>query len=345
MAKAKKPRKADRKLSRRAPARASKAARAKAPARVGRRPEPQGSPLVVLTRNPAVAKAVKGVAPEAAVLTSPSMLDKAITTGARVAWIDVDLPGGENCYELLRMLRMRSKVRLALLHPKASRLDASLLALARFAGADCVLGSPPSPKEMREFLQPRRTNGEETLATNRDAALSGAAGERILHDLANPHDPALLDVISDPETRLYSSSYGAYALDVEFKRASRFAMPLSVAIVGFEGEASTQVLLEIAAIFLNEIRDTDMLARFGINSFLFVMPNTLGDGARVMLERIAKSVSTRRLKDIVGDPVQLCSGVATLSMPSQESRDDLFQRAQRAFEKARAQSKPAVVAS
>jgi GGDEF domain-containing protein len=236
---------------------------------------------------------------------------------------------------------------MALLRPGAERLDASLLALARFAGAELVLTSPPKAKDLTAFLRPRESMVLDDAALSRrvqDAARGGSFQDRVLRDLANPNDPAFLDAVCDPETRLYSSSFGAHAFDLEFKRSQRFALPLSIAIVGFEGEASREVLLELASIFLNEIRDTDMLARFDVNTFFFVLPNTLPDGARVMLERIAASVKERRLRDLVGDPIELASGVAAATLTGTETREELFARAQRACEKARAQSIAAVVA-
>ncbi|MFN0205200.1 MAG: GGDEF domain-containing protein [Planctomycetota bacterium] len=305
----------------------------------------QGAAILVVTTNPLVAKAVTSATRAAAVLATTDSIDGAVATGARVAFIDYNISGSENCYELLRRLRLSTRLRLVLLHPNAKRMDASQLALARFAGAEVVLSSPPKTTEVKALLKPRESRAfAEMLTTDSDAALSGSAEDRILRDLANPDDPALLDAICDPETRLHSSSFGAYSLDLEFKRAQRFATPLCIAIVGFDGEASSQTLLEIAAIFLNEIRDTDMLARFGVNSFLFVLPNTLANGAQGMLERISESVTERGLRDVVNDPIQLCSGIATLSFPSNGSRAELFERAYNAFEQARSASKATVVA-
>ncbi|MBI3820701.1 MAG: diguanylate cyclase [Planctomycetes bacterium] len=310
----------------------------------------QGAPVVVVTSNSTFARAIERVVHDVAVLKDPRGIDSAVATGARVAFVDSELPEGANCYEFLRRLRVRTSLRIALCHPNAKKLDASIHALARFAGAETVLSSPPSPAELKSFMKPPASGLIDPIlgASGQDAARSASTErrasfeKRILHDISNPHDPALLDAICDPETRLYSSVYGAFAYDLEVKRAQRFAFPLSIAIVGFDGEASTEVLLEIAGIFLNEIRDTDTLARFSINSFFFVLPNTLADGACAMLERIAKSVAKRKLRDLVGDLIQLNSGVAGLAIPSNETRDVLFQRAFRAFEKARVELRPAV---
>lgn len=306
----------------------------------------QGAPVVVLSTNPAVARAFTNAVKDVAILKNIAAIDDAVATGARIVFIDHELPGEENCYEFLRKLRVRSALRLVLLHPDGKEIETSLHALARFAGAEAVLSSPPTPAEIKSVLKPRASRSfDENLISvgEQDAARTGSFEARVLQDITNPHDPTLLDAICDPETRLYSSAYGSFAYDLEFKRAQRFALPLSIAIVGFDGEAATETLLEIASIFLNEIRDTDTLARFNINSFFFVLPNTLADGARALLERIASSVTERGLRDLVGDKIQLNSGVCGLSLPSNESRDELFARAHKAYQKARAEMRTAVV--
>ena len=309
-------------------------------------PAKQGASVFVITKDPAVAKAVRSAAKDAAVIEDFAAAAAAAATGARVGLVDAAFPA-ENAYEILRKLRTRTPLRMALLHPDAKKMDSGLLALARFAGAETILSLPPTAAELNALLKPRKSvdlSDSALLEKEHDAARSGSFQARVLRDVLNPSDPALLDAICDPETRLFSSAYGAHAFDWEYKRSQRFGLPLTIAIVGFEGEASREVLLELAAIFLNEIRDTDMLARFDVNTFFFVMPNTLAEGSRAMLERIAKSVTKRGLLDIVGDPVQLASGVAGMTMPASDHRSELFARAKKAFERARAESVAAIVA-
>ncbi len=310
------------------------------------RPVDQGAPVVVLTTDTILRITVKSTVPGASAVESEAKLDESIATGARLVLVDANYAPA-NPYEVMRRLRMRSRVRIALLHPHASSLDSGLQALVRFAGAETVLQLPVEPDQIKALLRPKTNLGatDDLLASREpDAARSDSFKARVLRQIAHPHDPALLEAIADPETRLYSSSYGAFAFDVEFKRATRFGLPLSIALVGFEGECATPALLDLAGIFLNEIRDTDTLARFGVNTFLFILPNTLPDGAKIMLERIAASVVKRKLRDVVGDPLVLTGGLSTAALQSEERREQLFARVQRAFDKARDKSLPAVVA-
>jgi len=309
------------------------------------RPE-QGAIAAVLTSDAATARAVAAAIPGAAWVRTEAALLSEVTTGARIVLIDAGCDGA-NAYEVLRRLRPRSRGRFALLHSAGPKAEPAIQALARFAGAEAVLSLPPKAAELKKFAKPAATleSPDQLLAAREEkAASSEAFSQRVLSEVSHPHDPELLAAISDPETRLHSSSYGAFAFDLEFKRAQRFGMPFSIAVVGFEGEAKTETLLELAGIFLNEIRDTDTLARFSVNQFLFLLPNTLVEGARAMLERIAASVKKRGLRDVVGDPILLAGGVAGADTMGSESREQLYARVARAFEKARDGSLAAVVA-
>lgn len=307
----------------------------------------QGAAVFILTKDPAVGRVALAVAKGAVVVRTLDEAVRAIATGARAGLVDGGVGAEGAAYETLRKIRVRSPIRLALLHPEGPRVDPAVHALARFAGAESILTSPPKRAELTAFLKPKGTSPldeEALLQREQDAARGGVFEDRVLHDLKSPNDPAFLDAVCDPETRLYSSSYAAHAFDLEYKRAQRFALPLSIAIVGFEGEASREVLLDLAGIFLNEIRDTDMLARFDVNTFFFVLPNTLPEGARAMLERIAARVTQRGLRDLVGDPIELASGVAAADLGGKETREAFFLRARRACEVARSKSVAAVIA-
>lgn len=306
----------------------------------------QGAVVVVATTDAALFRAVARESKGAAQASTAAALQSALATGARAVLIDARF-GSESAYELIRRLRPGSRARFALLRPgSGSFAGTPALAIAKFAGAETVMSIPPRAKELRAFLAgPGESAPSDRILAEKEsgAAASETFRERVLRDLAEPHDPALLAAISDPETRLFSSAYGAFAFDQDFKRAARFGLPLSIALVGFEGEASTETLLDLAGLFLNEVRDTDTLARFGVSTFLFILPNTLVEGARAMMERLADGVRKRGLRDLVDDPLVLTGGAACAVVQG-ESRQQLFERAERAFQRARNESLAAVVA-
>src|SRR5262249_61022631 len=118
-----------------------------------------------------------------------------------------------------------------------------------------------------------------------------------------------IDALTDPEPRFYNYDYLAYKLDEEFKRARRFEQPLSCVMLGFEGQVEEAVLARLSSIFLNAARDTDVLGRFDLSSFLFLLPNTGPDGAAVMARRIREAAEAENLRDLGGDRLALAVGL------------------------------------
>jgi GGDEF domain-containing protein len=106
-------------------------------------------------------------------------------------------------------------------------------------------------------------------------------------------------------------------------------------MLGFEGEASEQVLRELAGIILSASRDTDVLGRFDASSFLFLLPGTGPDGAQVMAHRVEEAARERGLTDLVGDPLQIAVGISSHPHPEIQRREDLYGRARQAFLEAR----------
>jgi hypothetical protein len=69
------------------------------------------------------------------------------------------------------------------------------------------------------------------------------------------------------------------------------------------------VLRELAGIFLETSRDTDILGRFDESSFLFFLPNTPKEGARSCAAR-GRDGAARGLVDLVGDKLVISCGIS-----------------------------------
>lgn len=90
--------------------------------------------------------------------------------------------------------------------------------------------------------------------------------------------------IRDPLTGVFSRSSGEEVLELQFTIASRSGAMLSVAFIDldhfksindqFGHEAGDQVLLGMTGIVSHNLRRGDMLARWGGEEFLLIMPNT-----------------------------------------------------------------------
>ncbi|MBK9383504.1 MAG: diguanylate cyclase [Planctomycetes bacterium] len=247
--------------------------------------------------------------------------------------LDEALPGG-NAFALCRKLRTSGKHRIAMLLRSEAALSGPI---ATFCGAGLALAYPQGLDDLMSEIA-----GESTAVPLDELLRRGESGGEdairagVLKDLESlSSGGGLLDAITDPETKLFNYPFLLFKLDEEFKRSARFKFPLSCVVFGFEGEASESVLLELAGIFLNESRDTDVLGRFDLNSFLFLLPNTGPDGARAMAQRVHAAASQRPLRDLAGDRLQISVGVSTAPSEQIQKREHLFEQARRAFLAAR----------
>jgi diguanylate cyclase (GGDEF)-like protein len=234
---------------------------------------------------------------------------------------------GENAYEACRRLTGKTRC-LTYVVVEANNSFAS--AIARFCGATGTLELPLTGSALRAALEssmPERERPEE----RREQGRASEAPAALFADLTGARDDGIVAAVTDSETGLFNYAFLGFKLDEEFKRAKRFGQPLACVMLGFEGQASVDVLRELAGVFLCASRDTDVLGRFDESSFLFLLPGTGQDGAQVMARRVEELASERGLRDLVGDPLSIAVGIASAPHPDVARKEDLFARARAAF--------------
>ena len=275
-----------------------------------------------------------------------SVDDMVAGSGAPGDVILIDVHAGpENAFESLRRMTGTSRARLFLIGDGGGN-DSVSQPIAVFCGAAKVLNRPLDADSLR-----RAVVGEEkkpaaiAVTDNRGEGTEHGLPETMLQDLAGGSTQTILKALVDPETGLFNYEFLNFKLDEEFKRARRFGMPLSCVMLGFEGQATEDVLRQLAGTFLETSRDTDVLGRFDESSFLFFLPNTGPDGADVMAQRIKGLANERGLTDIVGDPLEIAAGISFYPHVDIGRREDLFGRAREAFFKARSEGAGQVIAS
>jgi len=102
--------------------------------------------------------------------------------------------------------------------------------------------------------------------------------------------------IRDKLTDCYSRASGVEMLDIQFTLASRSKAPLSIAFVDLDNfksvndsyghDAGDQVLINAARNIRSTLRTGDMLARWGGEEFILIMPNTRCHDAAYAIERL-----------------------------------------------------------
>lgn len=153
--------------------------------------------------------------------------------------------------------------------------------------------------------------------------------------------------ISDPLTGLANIHYFRKTLQMELKRAERYKVPFSVAMVDLDnfkpindtyGHAQGDaVLTRLATVFHEHLRvDVDLPGRYGGDEFVLLLPNTPKEGAFVVMSRILQlfreiSFTHRTLGSF---SVTLSIGIA--SFPEQgESSADILAHADQALYQAK----------
>jgi len=238
-----------------------------------------------------------------------------------------------NVYENCRRLTGNTRCRTYVVVEHDNRLAEPI---ARFCGATGVLNRPLVPSRLREALAPTSTPPAALPREHRGVQEETTTfPEKLLTDLAGEPGQSLVSALTDPDTGLFNYAFLEYKLDEEYKRARRFGDPLACVMLGFEGQVEEDVLRELAGIFLETSRDTDVLGRFDESSFLFLLPNTGPDGATVMARRVGDLAHKRGLRDLVGDPLVISVGIANAPAADVKRREDLFSKARNAFVSAR----------
>jgi diguanylate cyclase (GGDEF)-like protein len=148
--------------------------------------------------------------------------------------------------------------------------------------------------------------------------------------------------VTDDLTRLYNSRYLNNVLRRETKRASRSGRPLSLLFIDLDGFKSindshghlcgSRALVEAAAVIRGSARETDIVARFGGDEFALVLPDTGGEGAFAVGERIRERLAAHRFLMREGLSLHLTASVGVATLPDvAASAEELVQAADSAM--------------
>jgi diguanylate cyclase (GGDEF)-like protein len=147
--------------------------------------------------------------------------------------------------------------------------------------------------------------------------------------------------ITDGLTGVYNYRYLRSALDQEVARARRFREEFSVIMLDVDHLKEyndvhghlhgSEVLRRLASVVLGELRATDMLAKYGGDEFVIILPQTRREGARVLAERIRAAVSSHAFPgEEHGRKITTSMGIAQFPDDGELARD-LLEAADRAL--------------
>ena len=131
--------------------------------------------------------------------------------------------------------------------------------------------------------------------------------------------------VTDPLTGVWNYRYLQMALDREVERATRFSRPLSVLMLDldqfgeinkrFGHQRGSAVLREFAQRIVLETRQVDTLARYGGEEFVLMLPETSGEGAAHVAERICYAVRKQSFGSVGEEPLHLTVSVGAVVHP------------------------------
>jgi diguanylate cyclase (GGDEF)-like protein len=148
--------------------------------------------------------------------------------------------------------------------------------------------------------------------------------------------------ITDDLTKLFNSRYLNLYIGREIKRCKRHGIPLSVIFLdldGFKGVndqfghlAGSRTLTEVGTILAEAVRESDILARYGGDEFVVVLPETPPSGALVIAERIRKSIEDHSFLEAQGLRARISASFGIASYPDHAlTPEGLIQKADQAM--------------
>jgi diguanylate cyclase (GGDEF)-like protein len=148
--------------------------------------------------------------------------------------------------------------------------------------------------------------------------------------------------ITDDLTKLFNSRYLNLYLSREIKRCKRHGIPLSIIFLdldGFKGIndqyghlAGSGTLTEVGAILADGVRESDILARYGGDEFVAVLPETPASGALVIAERLRRSIEENHFLKSMGLSARISASFGIASYPDHAlTPEALIQKADQAM--------------
>ena len=220
----------------------------------------------------------------------------------------------------------------------ASVIAFPLSCRGRMVGALIGLDRMPSTKEPR--LSPVVLRAVRVLLEPAAVALDNAMQLKRAEALS----------VTDDLTKLYNTRYLNSVLRRETKRASRSGRPLSLLFLdldGFKGVndkhghlCGSRALVEAAAVIRGSARETDVVSRFGGDEFALILPDTGGEGAFAVGERIRERIAAHDFLAVDGLNNHLTASVGVATLPdAAASADELVQAADKAMYQVKASGK------
>ena len=199
-------------------------------------------------------------------------------------------------------------------------------------GIIIVAGKRTDSKEIRNFdkIDLKILNA---IATEMAIAIENVSFYKELHYLT----------VTDPLTHTHNYRHFINTLEYEFKRLNRFHGNLCLLMMDIDGFKSFNdefghlegdaLLKEISMMIYLNLREVDVLCRYGGDEFVIILPGTDKEGAILVAEKIRKCIENAKFQK----SVTLSIGIA--QHKDRMTRQDLTNKADNALYQAKGQGK------
>ena len=160
--------------------------------------------------------------------------------------------------------------------------------------------------------------------------------------------------ITDSLTQIYNRRYFESVIEKEFENTLRYKTPASCMMIDvdhfksvnddFGHKTGDTVLKEIASIIKNNLRKVDVVARWGGEEFIAILPRTTKEDTLIAANRILKTISENKFEGI-NRPVTVSIGIASIPDESINNAEKLIHKADTAMYEAKKQGRNRVIIS
>ena len=153
-------------------------------------------------------------------------------------------------------------------------------------------------------------------------------------------------VVTDDLTQLFNYRYLEQTLDIELRRSQRYKSQISLVFLDIDHfkevndlhghQAGSQLLIELAKILIENLRDVDIISRYGGDEFVVVLPETDVVTTHNIVRRLQKSIREKRFLKKRGLKIHITVSFGIAGFPVHaKNKEDLIRLADTAMYRAK----------